>query len=148
MTEQYQDMGKAIARLKWPIIWIASIGTIIHLILLGLGVWMNTKSDEIPFTTLETCYYGMKSILGNAPDPNLLSTQVRDELKTQNFKIEDITLVKMIDPYLCDVVVKDTKGFRSYFVTLEKNLNFPHLYRILDVKGKKLVSSYQWESNL
>ena len=106
---------------------------------------MNRKHDESPFTTVETCYFGMKAIFGNAPDPDLTARQVIDEVKSTNFKIEDITLIKMIDTYLCDVVVKDTKGFRGYAVKLEKNVNLPHLYRIVDVKGQKLVSAYQWE---
>ena len=148
MTEQYKDMGKAIDNLKRPIIWIAAVGTVLHLVLLIGGIWMNRKQDELPYTTVETCYFGMKAIFGNSPDPDLTASQVIDELKGTTFKVEDITLVKMIDPYLCDVVVKDTKGFRGYAVTLEKNVNLPHLYRIVDVKGKKLVAAYQWENNL
>ena len=104
--------------------------------------------DEIPYTSLEACHFGMKSIMGNAPDQSLVTSQVISDLTSQNFKIEEITLVKVIDPYLCDVVVRDTKGFRSYAVTLEKNLNFPHLYRILDVKGQKITSDYQLGNNL
>ncbi|MBI2522485.1 MAG: hypothetical protein HYV97_18840 [Bdellovibrio sp.] len=108
---------------------------------------VNTR-DEIPYSTVEACYFGMKSIIGNAPDPDLVSSQVINDLTQQKFNVEDITLVKLVDLYLCDVVVRDTRGFRSYAVTLEKNLNFPHLYRILDVKGQKLVSEYQWEKSL
>mgnify|MGYP001613841272 FL=1 len=112
------------------------------------SIMVAQRGDEIPYTPVETCYFGMKSIMGNAPDPDMVSSQVINDLVQQKFKIEDITLVKQVDPYLCDVVVRDARGFRSYAVSLEKNFNFPHLYRILDVKGQKLVSEYQWEKNL
>ena len=148
MTEQYRNMGQAIARLKWPIIWIAVIGTVLQLGLLATSIMMAAKKDEVPFTPMETCNNGMKSIFANAPDPGLVAPQVINDLKDQNFKIEDITLIKLIDPYLCDVVVRDSRGFRSYAVMLEKNLNFPHLYRIFDVKGQKIVSDYQVGNNL
>lgn len=141
--EQYQNLGQAITRIKRPIIWIAAIGTALQLGLLIASILVAQTKDEIPYTSLETCYHGMKSIMGNAPNPDLVSSQVTNDLINKNFKIEELTLVKVIDPYLCDVVVRDTKGFRSYAVTLEKNLNFPHLYRILDVKGQKITSEYQ-----
>lgn len=109
---------------------------------------IHLKHEKIPYTTLEACNFGMRSIFNNSPNEDVVSSQVINELKSTNFKVEDITLIKMIDPYLCDVVIKDVKGFRSYAVTLEKNLDFPHLYRISDVKGQKLVSAYQWEKSL
>ena len=146
--EQYQNLGQAIERIKLPIIWTAATGTVLQLGLLIVSIMVAQTKDEIPYTSLEACHFGMKSIMGNAPDQSLVTSQVISDLTSQNFKIEEITLVKVIDPYLCDVVVRDTKGFRSYAVTLEKNLNFPHLYRILDVKGQKITSDYQLGNNL
>ena len=148
MTEQYKNMGQAIERLKWPIIWIAVAGTVLQLGLLMASLIMAQSKDEIPFGPLETCQGGMKSIFGNKADPDLVTSEVISDLHTQNFKIEEITLIKLLNPYLCDVVVKDIKGFRSYAVSLEKNLDFPHMYKISDVKGQKIVSEYQVEDSL
>ena len=58
-----------------------------------------------------------------------------------------MTLVKMINHYTCDVVIKDLKGFRSYRVSLERNSRFENFYRITDVKGKaRFLVSVEVES--
>ncbi len=100
------------------------------------------------FSTFETCLYGMDKLFKNAQDETLFHKNVLKDTKEHQFKIDEINLVKVIDGHHCDVIAKDAKGFRSYRVTLEKNSKFPHLYRIFDVQGQKLVSNYQWRANL
>jgi len=97
---------------------------------------------------LEACQVGMTSLFDNNPMEELFHKTVLKDTKDHNFKIDEITLIKVIDNYNCDVVVKDPKGHRSYRIALEKNSRFPHFYRIFDVRGQKLVSSYQWKANL
>ncbi|PIP92548.1 MAG: hypothetical protein COW00_00105 [Bdellovibrio sp. CG12_big_fil_rev_8_21_14_0_65_39_13] len=86
----------------------------------------------------------MKSIFENNSTKKLVHQKVLDDLKATHFEVEDITLVKMVNGLHCDVIAKDSKGYRSYAVTLEKNSKFDHLHRIFDVRGQKIVSPYQW----
>ena len=74
----------------------------------------------------------------------MLHKQVISDAKEHNFKIESITLVKMLDSYNCDVVAKDSKGHRSYRVKLDQSSHYPHSYKIREIKGQRLVSNYQW----
>ena len=84
-------------------------------------------------------------IINNNPNLDLINESVVKDLTKVNFKAEGITLVKLINNFECDVIVKDSKGHRSYLVNLEKNSKFKHLYRILNVKGQKIISRYQWK---
>ena len=86
----------------------------------------------------------MKSIFDNNPTDDLIDKSIIKDVKEMNFQMEDITLVKVIDHYSCDVVAKDSKGHRSYRVSLERNTGFRHLFKIKNVKGQKIVSKYQW----
>lgn len=88
----------------------------------------------------------MKSIFENNSNEELVGKKVLKDLKNKKFEIEGISLVKVKDGHHCDVVAKDSKGHRSYLVTLEKNSKFPHYYRIFDVRGQKIVSKYQWRT--
>lgn len=106
---------------------------------------INLREEDRPFSTFETCHYGMKAIFEHNTNLDLHHKKVIADLKDHRFEIEKITLVKVKDDFHCDVVAKDKKGFRSYAVVLEKNAKFQHLYRIFDVRGVKLVSSYQWK---
>ena len=105
---------------------------------------MNLKSEKLPeYTSFETCLYGMKQIINNDPKDNLINQKVIDDLKSKNFEVDSIHLIKSISSFSCDVFTKDSKGIRRYLVSLEKNSKFDHKYRILDVKGMKVDSRYQ-----
>jgi len=90
----------------------------------------------------------MNKLFSNAPDEDYFSESVLEDVKEMKFQIDSVGLVKILNNYECDVVVKDPKGHRSYRVKLDKSPRFSHLYRISDVRGQKLVSNYQWEGNL
>jgi hypothetical protein len=109
-----------------------------------MGIYLNIKTGSRTYSTLEACHYGMESIFEHNPSADLHHKKVIKDLKDHHFKIDEISLVKVKDGLHCDVVAKDAKGFRSYAVTLEKNAKFPHLYRVFDVRGQKIVSKYQW----
>lgn len=87
----------------------------------------------------------MNSIFNNNPDEKLLNkTILKDLLKKENeFKVDNIHLVKVVNNYECDVFSRDHKGVRRYLVKLEKNTKFTHLYRILDISEKTVDSRYQ-----
>lgn len=87
----------------------------------------------------------MKELFENAPSEKLFNKSVLKEVKEKVFNIESIELVKALIGSRCDVVAKDSKGHRSFRVTLEKNANFPYFFKILDIKEQRLVSSYQWK---
>ena len=76
-----------------------------------------------------------------------VKTLLKDVEKLK-FEIDKITLVKVRDNYHCDVVARDAKGHRSYKVKLEKNSKFPHFYKIFDIQGQKIISTYQWKGDL
>ena len=141
--EQYQSMAKAIENLKRPIVHIALVSFLTHLAILGTGIYMCQKEDHKQFNTFRTCLFGMNTLFNNNPDEHLFNKNVLKEVKEHSFSVDEIILVKVKGTYHCDVVTKDSKGFRSYLVTLEKNSSFRHLYRILDVKGQKIISKYQ-----
>ena len=94
---------------------------------------------------METCYYGMDSIFNNNPNEELLNKTILKDLlkKKEEFKVDSIHLVKVVNNYECDVFSKDQKGVRRYLVKLEKNAKFRHLYRILDISEKTVDSRYQ-----
>lgn len=94
---------------------------------------------------MEACFYGMDAIFNHNTSSSLHHKQVIKDLKGHQFYVDKITLIKLKDSNHCDVIAKDDKGFRSYKVTLEKNAKYDHLYKIFDVKGQKLTSSYQYE---
>lgn len=108
---------------------------------------LNRESKE-PMEAFEVCHKGMKSLFDNYPTNNFFNKSVLNDVKEVKFEVEKIGLIKMLGEYDCDVVVKDHLGHRSYRVKLEKNSKFPHLYQIVDVKGQKIVSSYQWRDEL
>lgn len=108
---------------------------------------LNRESKE-PMEAFEVCHKGMKSLFDNYPTINFFNKSVLNDVKEVKFEVEKIGLIKMLGEYDCDVVVKDQKGHRSYRVKLEKNSKFPHLYQIVDVKGQKIVSPYQWRDDL
>lgn len=143
--EQYQSMAEAIEKLKRPLVYIAIISALTHLLILGTGIMLNRQDDARHFSVMEACHYGMKSLFENNPNEALINGTVLKDVKGKKFEIEDISIVKVVDGNQCDVVAKDAKGFRSYLVVLEKNSSFPHFYKIADVKEQKLISSYQWE---
>ena len=96
----------------------------------------------------ETCLYGMESLFNNERNSDLLGPSTIEDLDKidKKFHIEKIILIKMKNAFSCDVVAKDNKGYLSYHVDLEKNSKFPHHYRILNIKGQKLTSPYQWRT--
>lgn len=95
------------------------------------------------YNNLEACYYGMDSIVNNAPNTNLINDKLLKDLQDITFKVDRIHLVKALDSFSCDVFTTDPKGVRRYQVSLEKSSRFAHLYRLIDVKEKKVSSRYQ-----
>ena len=85
----------------------------------------------------------MQSIVNNNPRVELMNNKLVKDLKKVSFDVEKIHLVKMIDGFSCDVFTTDPKGIRRYQVVLEKNTRFAHLYRLIDIKERKISSRYQ-----
>ena len=144
--KQFQDLGKQIADLRKPLRWYGFGGVALNVIIILVSVWINFgRSDHRPYSTLEACLYGMQGIVFNNPDGILVNPLVLEEIQSKKitFEVDSIHLIKFIDSFHCDVVVKDPHGVRSFLVSLEKNSKFKHLYRILDVKENPLVSEYQ-----
>ena len=138
------SMEEAIFGLKSWFKVYCSIAVFINLIFFIGGVYVHLiEHKEFKYSSFETCLYGMNQIINNNPSRDLINEKVISDLKKVNFKVDRIHLIKVINNYTCDVFIKDSKGVRRYFVTLEKNSKFKHLYKILDVKGKKLDSRYQ-----
>ena len=146
--EQYQSLAKAIEGMKRPLIIIAVASMVVHLIILGTGIFIGKSNKKETYSTFEACYQGMKALFNNDATEEHFNKDVLKEAGDQKFAIESITLVKVIDGLSCDVVAKDNKGIRSFHVGLEKSTNFSHFYRIVDVKGQKIESSYQLGDSL
>lgn len=145
--EEYQSMAKSIKELKNPLIIIALISALTHLLILGSGIYLNRiKVEEM--SAFEVCHKGMTELFSNNPSSSFFNKTVLKDVKEEVFEVEQLSLIKMLGDYNCDVIAKDHKGHRSYRVRLEKNPKFSHLYRIVDVKGQRLTSSYQWEEKL
>lgn len=121
---------------------------ITHLIILGGGIILSRSKSGQTFSTVETCFYGLKSLFENNPNIDLFNEGVLKDSKDKVFEIVSLTLVKQVDEFSCDVIAKDSKGFRSYRVLLEKSSKFQHFYRIVDVKGQEIVTTYQWKGNI
>ncbi len=103
------------------------------------------KNMDKKYTSFEACLYGMQSLFDNDPKVELLNGTILKDLSKESslFKVDYIHLIKQVNKYECDVFTKDSKGVRRYLVSLEKNTKFKYLYRILDVKEKKVDSRYQ-----
>lgn len=95
------------------------------------------------YNSLEACYFGMESIVRNSPSKDLVNQKLIKELEDVTFKVDQIHLIKIVDSFSCDVFTTDPKGVRRYQVSLEKNDRFAHLYRLIDIKEKKINSRYQ-----
>lgn len=119
-----------------------------HLLILGTGIYIGKRNEKKAYSTFEACHYGMQELFNNNPTEKLFHKDVMVAVKDHKFGVEAITLVKVIDSLSCDVVAKDNKGFVSYRVALDKSTKFPHFHRILDIKGQKLESPYQWRAGL
>ena len=143
--QNYQNIAESIQKLKKPLMLIAGVSVFLNLVVLGAGVIINSKTESKRFTTFESCHNGMKSIFEHNGTEDLIHSKVLKDLEKHHFDIEEITLIKVRNGLHCDVVARDSKGYRSYSVTLEKNAKYPHLYRIFDVRGQKIVSAYQWK---
>ena len=104
------------------------------------------KKEIKSFNTMESCMHGIQSVFNNTPNKELVDDSVIKDLKGHKFRVEKITLVKAIDSYSCDVVARDSKGHRSYRLTLDKNSEFTHGFKITNIKGQKIISKYQWEA--
>ena len=146
--KKYQDLETAITSISKPlkkIMWVA-LGC--NLIVSGLTAWLVRPSipQLNPVTALDVCQQGMRHILLHQEDEDLVSEEVIKAAKSMQFQIEAITLVKMIGALNCDVVVKDAKGYRGYRVSLGRSSKHKFEYQIIDVKGQKLISDYQWSN--
>ena len=142
--KKFESIEASMSNLKKPFKSIALGGILLNTATVLLTIWLLAEPLR-KYSTLETCLYGMESLFNNDADNALLDEKVIADVKQVNFQMDKITLVKAIDNYHCDVVVKDSKGFRSYKVKLEKSGRFTHGYRIFDIKGQRLVSKYQYK---
>ena len=144
---QFKSIEKEIRSFKWPFIGIAASGVLANIVIILLFVYWASPQEK-KFSPLEACYYGLKSLFDNNPNEKLLNHKILNDVKARKFEIDKITLIKVINNYRCDVVVRDTEGYRSYKVELERNSKFPYFYKIFDIKGQKIISSYQWKGDL
>lgn len=90
---------------------------------------MLNRESKNPMIPMEVCYQGMKSLFSNSPKESFFNKSVLNDVKEHTFEIENISLIKTLGDYHCDIVAVDHKGHRSYRVKLEKNSRFPHLYK-------------------
>ena len=143
--ENYQSINKAIQSVRKPVIVFSLIGLFIYMVFGAVLVNIALDKEDKSYSTIETCYHGMKSIFNNSPNENLLNKVVIADLNKMetNFNVDHIHLIKAVTKYECDVFSKDSKGVRRFLVKLEKNTKFMHLYRILDISERKVDSRYQ-----
>jgi hypothetical protein len=143
--ENYQSINKTIASIKKPIIAFSLIQIALYVAIGYALVQIALNKESHSYSSMETCYYGMDSIFNNNPNEELLNKTILKDLlkKKEEFKVDSIHLVKVVNNYECDVFSKDQKGVRRYLVKLEKNAKFRHLYRILDISEKTVDSRYQ-----
>ena len=142
--KKFLSIEEAILGLKKPLKLYSFIVVGINLLILVLGIYINSREEiKEEYTGLETCFYGMEQIINNDPRESLVNPKVIDDLKDKKFKVDTIHLIKVLNSFSCDVFVKDPRGVRRYLVSLEKNSKFDHKFRILDVKGMKVESRYQ-----
>ena len=141
---RFLSLEETIASFIQPLRFYAIFVVLINLMVLAFGIWVNSKSEKlVEYSQMETCYYGMKSIINNNPNEALLNKTVISDLEDLKFTVKEVHLIKVINSFSCDVFVKDLKGVKRYQIVLEKNSSFTHLYKILDVKGMKITSRYQ-----
>ena len=145
----YTSIEEGIRKLKRPFVVIAFSGVLANFVVIILAVMfplIGNKSSTSPF---QICYHAMQSLLiENNPDVKLFNESVLNDTKNKTFNIDIITLVKLVGNDKCDVVTQDSKGFRSYQIKLEKSSKFKRFYRVLEVKGQKIASEYQWKDKL
>ena len=144
--QKYQDLSGEIQKIKMPIKIMVISGIVINLLIGILFLWINfywSKTEH--FGSVEACLKGMESLVNNTSDPKIINEKVIDDIQKHQikFNVERIHLVKYLDGLNCDVITKDSDGFRSYQVSLEKSLRFDHLFKITDVKEQPIISEYQ-----
>ena len=143
---KYQDLSGEIQKIKMPIKIMVISGIVINLLIGILFLWINfywCKTEH--FGSVETCLKGMESLVNNSSDPKIINEKVMDDIQKHQikFNVERIHLVKYLDGLHCDVITKDSDGFSSYLISLEKNSRFEHLFKITDVKEQPIISEYQ-----
>ena len=84
----------------------------------------------------------MKSLLEYDPIEGLFHKSVLDEVKGHRFKVDRVSLVKVIDDYRCDIITKGEKRLEGHRINLEKGPRFPLNYRIKDVLGQRISKDY------
>lgn len=146
--EQYTSMAQSIDHIKRPLIYIALLGSLIHILILGAGIFLGQQKNNDKYSVLQICHIGMNDFFNNNPSTELFDKSVLEAVKGHKFKIEKIKLIKQRSSFNCDVVAQDSKGYRSFLVSLQKNSSFTHLYKISDVKEQKIISTYQWKDNI
>jgi len=144
--QKYQDLSGEIQKIKMPIKIMVISGIVINLLIGILFLWINfywSKTEH--FGSVEACLKGMESLVNNTSDPKIINEKVIDDIQKHQikFNVERIHLVKYLDGLHCDVITKDSDGFRNYQVSLEKSLRFEHLFKITDVKEQPIISEYQ-----
>lgn len=95
------------------------------------------------FNTMDTCLKGMRSVVNNYANKDLVDQKIVKEVSSTSFKVDYIHLVKVIDEFHCDVLTRDPKGVRRFFVSLDKSMRFKHGFMIKDIKELKVSSRYQ-----
>ena len=140
----FNTIENELENLKKPFLGIALTGAFVNIAILALWLTIHITAPDKRFSALETCFHGMKSIFEHTLNKDLLDKSLLDALEKKTFKIDRITLVKEIDGFTCDVITQDAKGHRAYRVSLAKDGDFKHLYKILNIRGQKIKSNYQW----
>jgi len=143
---KYQDLSGEIQKIKMPIKIMVISGIVINLLIGILFLWINfywSKTEH--FGSVEACLKGMESLVSNVADPKIINEKVMEDIEKHQikFNVERIHLVKYLDGLHCDVITKDSDGFSSYLISLEKNSRFEHLFKITDVKEQPIISEYQ-----
>lgn len=130
--------------LRRPIVF-SSIALLLIYISVGyILITIAVKNENKQMLPIEVCLTGMNSIFENNPNLELLNSSVIKGLKdNSSFEVNELHLVKQINPYECDVFTRDNKGVRRFYVKLEKSSSFIHLYKILDIKERKIDARYQ-----
>lgn len=142
--KNYDNIPQAIGRIRGSILISLLVLTLAYVGSLFSFYHLFIKDEKMAYSTFEACYFGMKKIVENDPSENLLNKSIIEDIEKlkDNFSVELLGQVKVLDPFRCDVFIKERRGTRRFQVTLEKNAKFPHLYKLLDVIEKKIDQEY------
>ncbi|MEX0799360.1 MAG: hypothetical protein WD025_07940 [Bacteriovoracaceae bacterium] len=140
----YDDIPKALGEIKKTIFLCAGALLIVFSLINGI-YFLSKYNNATKYSSFEACYYGIKSIVENNPNKDLLNKNILKDLESlkKSFSVELLGQVKVLSPFQCDVFVKERRGTRRFQVTLEKNSKFSYFYKVLDIKERRIDMEYQ-----